>query len=166
MKQLCLRVLLLIGVAVSGSSLAAIDTYEFADEKTRERFHQLSGELRCPKCQNQSLGDSNSPIATDLRREVYRLLTEGKTDRQIKDFLVARYGEYILYRPELSSHTLMLWLAPLLLLLIGLVVVVVLVKRRRSVVQSTTLNVAEQENLKTLLEGSDTSSEAESNKRD
>jgi len=166
MKQLCLRMLLLIGFVASGSSLAAIDTYEFADEQTRERFHHLNEELRCPKCQNQALGDSNSAIATDLRREVYRLLKEGKTDRQIKDFLVARYGEYILYRPELSSHTLMLWLAPLLMLLIGLVVVLVLVKRRRSVVQSTTLDVAEQENLKTLLEGSDTSSEAESNKRD
>jgi len=166
MKQLCLRVLLLIGLVVSGLSLAAIDTYEFADEQTRERFHQLNEELRCPKCQNQALGDSNSAIATDLRREVYRLLNEGKTDRQIKDFLVARYGEYILYRPELSSHTLMLWLAPLLMLLIGLVVVLVLIKRRRSVVQSTTLNVAEQENLKTLLEGSDTSSQAGSNKRD
>jgi len=166
MKPLYLRVLLLIGLFVSGSSLAAIDTYEFADDETRLRFHQLNGELRCPKCQNQSLGDSNSPIATDLRREVFRLLKEGKTDRQIKDFLVARYGEYILYRPELSSHTLMLWLAPLLLLLIGVVVVLVLIMRRRSLVQSTTLNVAEQENLKTLLDGSGTSTEVESNKRD
>jgi len=166
MKQLCLRVLLLVGLVVSGSSLAAVDTYEFADEQTRERFHQLNGELRCPKCQNQALGDSNSAIATDLRREVYRLLSEGKTDRQIKDFLVTRYGEYILYRPELSSHTLMLWLAPLLLLLIGLVVVVVLVKRRRSAEKSTTLNVNEQENLKALLEASETSSEAEMDKRD
>lgn len=166
MKPFYLRVLLLIGLLISGPSQAAIDTYEFADDQTRERFHQLNGELRCPKCQNQSLGDSNSPIATDLRREVYRLLKEGKTDRQIKDFLVARYGEYILYRPELSSHTLMLWLAPLLLLLIGVVVVLVLIMRRRSLVQSTTLDVAEQENLKALLEGSETSTEVESNKRD
>lgn len=166
MRQLCLRVLLLVGLVVSGSSLAAIDTYEFADEQTRERFHQLNGELRCPKCQNQSLGDSNSPIATDLRREVYRLLKEGKSDREIKDFLVARYGEYILYRPELSRHTLMLWLAPVFLLLIGLVVVLVLVKRRRSAVQSATLDVNEQKNLKALLDASETSNEVESNKRD
>lgn len=166
MRRLCLRVLLLVGLVVSGSSLAAIDTYEFADEQTRERFHQLNGELRCPKCQNQSLGDSNSPIATDLRREVYRLLKEGKSDREIKDFLVARYGEYILYRPELSSHTLMLWLAPVFLLLIGLVVVLVLVKRRRSAVQSATLDVNEQKNLKALLDASETSNEVESNKRD
>lgn len=166
MRPLCLRVLLLVGLVISGSSLAAIDTYEFADEQTRERFHQLNGELRCPKCQNQSLGDSNSPIATDLRREVYRLLKEGKSDREIKDFLVARYGEYILYRPELSSHTLMLWLAPVFLLLIGLVVVLVLVKRRRSTVQSATLDVNEQKNLKALLDASETSNEVESNKRD
>jgi len=170
MKQLCLRVVLpiglLIGLVVSGSSLAAIDTYQFDDEQTRERFYQLSDELRCPKCQNQSLGDSNSPIATDLRREVYRLLNEGKTDQQIKDYLVARYGEYILYRPELSGHTLMLWLAPLLLLVIGLVVVLILVKRRRAAPATGNLDVAEQQRLKTLLKDSETSAEEESGKRD
>jgi len=166
MKQLCLRIVLLIGLAVSGPSLAAIDTYEFDDEQTRERFYLLSDELRCPKCQNQSLGDSNSPIATDLRREVYRLLNEGKTDRQIKGYLVARYGEYILYRPELSGHTLMLWLAPLLLLVIGLVVVLILVKRRRATPAAGNLDVDEQQRLKTLLNDSETSTDEESGKRD
>jgi len=166
MKQLCLRIVLLIGLAVSGPSLAAIDTYKFDDELTRERFYQLSDELRCPKCQNQSLGDSNSPIATDLRREVYRLLNEGKTDQQIKDYLVARYGEYILYRPELSGHTLMLWLAPLLLLAIGLIVVLILVKRRRAIPATGNLDMAEQQRLKALLSDAETSSDEESGKRD
>lgn len=177
MKTLCVRALLLFTLLFSAASQAAIDTYEFADQQTRERFHQLNGELRCPKCQNQSLGDSNSPIATDLRAQVYRLLNEGKSDQQIKDYLVARYGEYILYRPELAGHTLMLWLAPLALLLIGLVVVLILIKRRRSGTQNTALDVGEQENLKTLLQGNErqssqrtetevTETEVESNKRD
>ena len=116
MKRLFASLILLISVAFLASAQAAIDTYEFADEQTRQRFYQLNDELRCPKCQNQALGDSNSPIARDLRGEVYRLLNEGESDQQIKDYLVARYGEYILYRPELSAHTLMLWLAPVLML--------------------------------------------------
>lgn len=152
MKRVSLHLLLLLSLALSGVTLAAIDTYQFADENTRQRFYQLNDELRCPKCQNQSLGDSNSPIAMDLRREVYRLLNEGKTDREIKDYLVARYGEYILYRPELSAHTLMLWLAPVLLLLVGLAVVLVLVKRRRAEVLSATLDAGEQQRLEALLQ--------------
>lgn len=171
MKTIYAPLVLAIILLLSATSYAAIDTYEFADAQTRERFHQLNGELRCPKCQNQSLGDSNSPIATDLRAQVYRLLNEGKSDRQIKEYLVARYGEYILYRPELAGHTLMLWLAPLALLLIGLVVVMLLVKRRRSLVQANELDSSEQQHLKVLLQeneraGSDTASDVELGKRD
>ena len=152
MKQIYVQLLLLLSLALSGNALAAIDTYEFADEQTRQRFYQLNDELRCPKCQNQALGDSNSPIAMDLRREVYRLLNEGKDDEQIKAYLVARYGEYILYRPALSSHTLMLWVAPLILLLIGLAVVLVMIKRRKAQTAAPTLDMAEQQRLKTLIQ--------------
>lgn len=153
MNRIFVQLLLLVSFVLSGNTLAAIDTYEFADDQMRQRFYQLNEELRCPKCQNQALGDSDSPIAMDLRHEVYRLLSEGKSDQQIKDYLVARYGEYILYRPELSSHTLMLWLAPLILLLIGLVVVVVMVKRRKQAV-APALDTEEQERLNTLIKPS------------
>ncbi len=171
MKCVYLRVLSLFVLLFSVVSYAAIDTYEFNDEQTRERFHQLNGELRCPKCQNQSLGDSNSPISTDLRAQVYRLLNEGKSDQQIKDYLVERYGEYILYRPELAGHTLMLWLAPLAFLVLGLAVVLVLVIRRRNTVQSGGLDTTEQQDLEKLLADSgqgsaEATSEVESNKRD
>ena len=163
MKRLFASLILLISVVFSVSAQAAIDTYEFADEQTRQRFYHLNDELRCPKCQNQALGDSNSPIATDLRGQVYRLLNEGKSDQQIKDYLVARYGEYILYRPELSSHTLMLWLTPLLLLLIGFVVVLVMIKRRRSQIAAPLLDAVEQQRLHELIEkaGSDQVSKQE-----
>ncbi|MEZ5523916.1 MAG: cytochrome c-type biogenesis protein [Pseudomonadales bacterium] len=162
-----LRLFLLIAVSLTSQSFAAIDTYEFADEQTRERFYRLNHELRCPKCQNQSLADSNSPISMDLRREVYRLLEEGKNDREIKDYLVDRYGEYILYRPELSPHTLMLWLAPLILLLIGAVALIVLIKRRRlTLAQSSALDTEEQARLDRLLKDSHTATDKDLKARD
>lgn len=152
MKRIFALLVLLISVGFAASAQAAIDTYQFADEETRQRFYHLNDELRCPKCQNQALGDSNSPIATDLRGQVYRLLNEGKSDQDIKDYLVARYGEYILYRPELSRYTLMLWLAPLILLLIGFAVVLVMIKRRRVQIAAPVLDAAEQQRLDSLIQ--------------
>ncbi|WP_370278259.1 cytochrome c-type biogenesis protein CcmH [Pontibacterium sp.] len=117
---------------VSVHATAAIDTYEFQDEETRQRFQQLTEELRCPKCQNQNLADSNSPIAKDLRHEVYRMLGEGETDAQIADFMVARYGEFVLYKPRKDLSTYLLWYGPFALLLVGVVVVFVMTRRKSS----------------------------------
>ena len=117
---------------VSVHATAAIDTYEFKDEETRQRFQQLTEELRCPKCQNQNLADSNSPIAKDLRHEVYRMLGEGETDAQIADFMVARYGEFVLYKPRKDLSTYLLWYGPFALLLVGVVVVFVMTRRKSS----------------------------------
>lgn len=117
---------------VSVHAIAAIDTYEFQDEETRQRFQQLTEELRCPKCQNQNLADSNSPIAKDLRHEVYRMLGEGETDAQIADFMVARYGEFVLYKPRKDLSTYLLWYGPFALLLVGVVVVFVMTRRKSS----------------------------------
>ncbi len=86
-----------------------------------ERFRQLAGELRCLVCQNQSLADSTAPLAQDLRNEVVRLMASGQDDRSIKAFLVDRYGEFVLYRPEVSGRNALLWFGPFLLLLGGAV---------------------------------------------
>jgi cytochrome c-type biogenesis protein CcmH len=107
-----------------------VDTYEFKDEVTKIRFNALTKELRCPKCQNQNLADSNSPIAADLRREVYELLNQGKADIEIVDFMVARYGEFVLYRPRVSSITYILWFGPAFLLFVGVVVVVMVLRKK------------------------------------
>ena len=107
-----------------------VDTYEFKDEVTKIRFNALTKELRCPKCQNQNLADSNSPIAADLRREVYNLLDQGKADIEIVDFMVARYGDFVLYRPRVSSLTYILWFGPAFLLLIGVFVVVMVLRKK------------------------------------
>jgi cytochrome c-type biogenesis protein CcmH len=84
-----------------------------------DRFRQLANELRCLVCQNQSLVDSNAPLAQDLRQEVVKLMASGRDDGQIKSFLVDRYGEFVLYRPTLSPRNALLWLGPFLLLVIG-----------------------------------------------
>ncbi|MGL4272208.1 MAG: cytochrome c-type biogenesis protein, partial [Pseudomonas paracarnis] len=88
-------------------------------------------ELRCPKCQNQDIADSNAPIATDLRREIFRMLGEGKDDQQIIDFMVDRYGDFVRYKPALTGKTALLWFGPAGLLLAGVVVMAVIVRRRR-----------------------------------
>lgn len=124
---------LALGLALTGVARAAIDTYEFRDEAERERFRVLTEELRCPKCQNQNIADSNAPIATDLRREIYRMLKAGKSNDEIVDFLVARYGDFVRYKPPVNGRTLLLWYGPAGLLAGGLLVLGVIVLRRRRV---------------------------------
>ncbi|KOX64168.1 cytochrome C [Pseudomonas psychrophila] len=143
------------GLTLTGVAHAAIDTYEFANDAERERFRELTKELRCPKCQNQDIADSNAPIATDLRREIFRMLGEGKDNQQILDFMVARYGDFVLYKPALTSKTAVLWFGPLALLVGGLVVIGVIVGRRRRTGPaegSDTLSVEERKRLDTLLD--------------
>ena len=101
----------------------------FRDGFEESRFRQLTHELRCVMCQNQSLADSNAEIARDLRHEVLDLMRQGKTDAEIRDFMVARYGEFVLYRPRLETRTLLLWIGPLLLVLAGGVLVALRVRR-------------------------------------
>ena len=143
------------GLTLTGVAHAAIDTYEFANDAERERFRELTNELRCPKCQNQDIADSNAPIATDLRREIFRMLGEGKDNQQILDFMVARYGDFVLYKPALTRKTAVLWFGPLALLVGGLVVIGVIVGRRRrtgQVAGSDTLSAEERKRLDTLLD--------------
>jgi len=113
--------------------LANAEVVAFSDESLRPRYQQLIEELRCPKCQNQNLADSNSPISNDLRAQVQRLLEEGMSDQQIKDYLVARYSEFILYRPEVNQSTWLLWGSPIVFVLMGLLVVYRLYFRSRRV---------------------------------
>ena len=113
------------------SPALAIDTDKaFDDPQLQARYEHIIEEVRCLKCQNQSIKDSNAFLAGDLRREIRRMLAEGKTDDEIYDFLVARYGEFALYRPRMSGKTLVLWIAPIVLLLAGGFVLVNILRRR------------------------------------
>ena len=108
---------------------------QYRDAAEEARFHALAAELRCVQCQNQSLADSNAQIAQDLRREVLTLMQQGNSDAQIKQFLVDRYGEFVLYRPVMDTRNSLLWFGPLVLVLAGAGVLAWVVRRRSSQVQ-------------------------------
>lgn len=109
----------------------AIDADQaFEDPRLQARYENIIEQVRCLKCQNQSLKDSNAFLASDLRREIRRMLDEGLTDAEIYDFLVERYGEFALYRPRTSGKTLILWIAPVALLLGGGILIVRILRRR------------------------------------
>ena len=118
---------------------------QFTDRAEELRFHALTAELRCVMCQNQSLADSNAQIARDLRREVLELMRQGKSNAEIKQFLVARYGEFVLYRPQVESKTWLLWFGPGLVLLAGGFIVAGILRRRAGSEQPTAVADDEQE---------------------
>jgi cytochrome c-type biogenesis protein CcmH len=105
---------------VSGYVSGVEESYVFSSEQQRELFAELSAELRCPKCQNQSIGDSDAMIATDLRRKLYQLVEQGKTRDQIIQFMKQRYGEFVHYHPPVNPLTIWLWLLPLCFVIITL----------------------------------------------
>lgn len=133
-RALLTLVLLTLAWALPTAALAQAATTvappEFTSRAEAERFHALTEELRCVKCQNQSLADSNAAIAQDLRNEVLVLMRKDMTDAEIKQYLVARYGEFVLYRPRVEPTTWLLWFGPAVLLLAGGLVVVGIVRRR------------------------------------
>jgi len=113
----------LITLLILAIPAMAIDTTKaFDDPELQARYEEIVSEVRCLKCQNQTIKDSNAFLAGDLRREIRRMLEEGLSNDEIYDFLVDRYGEFALYRPRASGKTLILWIAPGLLLLGGIVV--------------------------------------------
>ena len=128
--MLALLAALLLAGAATAQAVRDAAPLEFRDAAEERRFNALVSELRCVMCQNQSLADSNAQIAHDLRREVFDLMRSGRSDEEIRSFLVDRYGEFVLYRPRFGGHTVVLWLAPGLLLLAGAVVVVRIVRAR------------------------------------
>ena len=100
------------------------------DAALEKRVHELSTELRCLVCQNQTLAESNAPLAVDLRNQVREQLKAGKSERDVVDFLVARYGDFVLYRPPLKASTILLWTGPFLLLAFGLLLLFVKIRRK------------------------------------
>ena len=115
------------------TTVKAIDTdIAFEDPELQARYEAIIDEVRCVQCQNQTIKDSNALIAMDLRREIRRLMGEGMTDAEVYDFLVARYGEFVLYRPRMSGISLVLWIAPAVFLLFGAIVVVRVLRKRTS----------------------------------
>ncbi|MEE8057595.1 MAG: cytochrome c-type biogenesis protein [Pseudomonadales bacterium] len=150
-----IKYLLIFLLGFSLLANAVVEIYEFENDALHKRYQQFVDELRCPKCQNQNLSGSNSPIAEDLRRELHRLLHEGRSDQHIVDYMVARYGEFILYRPRFNAETAVLWLAPVIFLVLGIGIVVMVYLRQKKTArpdgQSDTLDTSEQQQLQNLL---------------
>ena len=168
MKSAYHKLGILLALLMASPVWGAIDAYEFDNEVDRKRYVSFIEEMRCPKCQNQNLSGSDSPIAADLRRELYFLIQDGRSDMEIVDFMVERYGEYILYRPRLSSATVLLWFGPVVLLILAIVILIKVVLKRRasgSVTDSTgqaELSAAERARLEALLSSQSSSDEKSS----
>ncbi len=121
----------IIGCLFMFTNVAAIDTpMEFNDQATELRFKKLTEELRCLVCQNQSLADSHAELAQDLRNEVYKMVNAGDSNKEIIDYMVTRYGDFVLYRPPVKNTTYFLWFGPFLILLIAIIIVVRVIRTR------------------------------------
>jgi cytochrome c-type biogenesis protein CcmH len=126
-----LRASVVAVLLVLGGLAHAIDAQDaFDDPVLQERYENINRELRCLVCQNQTIADSNATLAQDLRREVRDMIAAGQTDAQIREFMIERYGDFVLYRPRMTAGNFLLWAAPVLLLLIGAIVLVRVVRRR------------------------------------
>jgi len=125
-----------------------------ADPVLEKRVMTLAAELRCLVCQNQTIADSNADLATDLRKEIREKMRQGESDSEILDFMVARYGDFVLYRPPLKTTTVLLWFGPLMLLAVGALILVRLVRRRRPS-EDAEMSAAQRSRAAELLAGSE-----------
>ncbi|MCZ6797534.1 MAG: cytochrome c-type biogenesis protein CcmH [Gammaproteobacteria bacterium] len=119
-----MRGLIFCLIFLAGSAHAAIEAYEFKSTQMETDYYRLISELRCLVCQNQNLSGSNADLAKDLRRQTYEMLMQGNSPDQVVQFMVDRYGDFVLYRPRLKSNTLLLWLGPFVLLVLVLAFVI------------------------------------------
>lgn len=144
--------MLLLGLLLCFGVQAAIDTYHFANVEQEQQYRELTGQLRCPKCQNNSIADSNSMIAADMRNKVYQLMEQGQSRQQIIDYMVARYGNFVTYEPPVTPSTLILWVGPILFVLLGAGVIFGRARRRQ---RAALLPPEERARLAQLLNDSD-----------
>jgi len=140
---------LLVGILLSFSVFAAIDTWQFDSVEQEQQYRELTESLRCPKCQNNSIADSNAMIAADMRLKVYQLMKQGQSKQQITDYMVARYGHFVTYQPPLTLSTLILWAGPALFVVMGALVIILRSRKRQPSQQR--LDAAEQQRLDELL---------------
>lgn len=160
------RKLWLIMLFLPGFVLADIDVYPFDDPQQEARFRTLIEEFRCPKCQNQTLSDSNAPLAKDLRGIIYEHVQSGKSDQEIAAFLQERYGDFVLYRPPVRANTVLLWFGPFAILVLVMTVLIRRKRRQQQQAQNLSLSTAEQERLQAILRSTDTAGNATADNKD
>jgi cytochrome c-type biogenesis protein CcmH len=152
MKHLSIVFLLVL----SGMACAGVEHREFANTGQQAAYENLTKELRCLVCQNQTIADSNAELAADLRRQVYEMLQQGKSQQDIVQFMTDRYGDFVLYNPPFKLKTGLLWIGPVVFLLIGLIAVF-LFARRKKTAATVELSAEKQQKIRSLLEEGDQS---------
>ena len=152
MRLLVLLAATIFGVAVVHAQ-SVFEPRGFSSPQHEQRYHTLIDELRCLVCQNQTIAESNADLASDLRREVYRMVEDDRNAEEIAGFMVARYGDFVLYRPPLQERTVLLWAGPFLLAAIGLAMLGVQLRRRRRT--ATPLGAGERERVQRILDVDD-----------
>jgi len=151
MKTLIFTFLWVVSVTV----MAAVEYRKFDDPQQEQAYQNLTNELRCLVCQNQTIADSNADLAKDLRRQVYEMLQQGKSQQEIVDFMTQRYGDFVMYRPPLKPKTIILWVGPAVFIVIGLVVLVIISRKKAAGTQSVALTEHEEKRIRQLLEQED-----------
>ena len=150
-----MKKIVIVLLALMSTNAFSIDPLEFETEDQRVQFQVLTEELRCPKCQNQNIADSNAPIAIDLRIEVHRMILEGNNEDQVIDFMVERYGDFVVYKPKFDTSTYLLWLGPAFIAFLGFIIVLLTTRKKRLPDSKTTneneLSQEEQQQLNTIL---------------
>ncbi len=160
LKFFCAKQFIIAGLlltTLTSPTLAGVEVRNFTDPAQERRYHKLVDELRCLVCQNQNLADSNSPLASDLREKIYTMIKTDKTNQQVINYMVERYGKFVLYNPPLDPVTLFLWLPPFILL-IGGVILLLLNIRKRNAATPVELSEADHARSQQLLENEDKNS--------
>jgi len=153
-------VYLVLALLLAGAAAADVaDVYDFSDRAQEQRYQNLIAELRCPKCQNQNIADSNAPISKDMRDVVYGMMKDGASNEEIVESLVGRFGEFVRYKPEFDSRTFLLWATPAIAVVGGFLVVVgVVIRSRRAGPESPALSAEEKARVDKMLADQDKSS--------
>lgn len=132
------------------SAYAAVEIKQFKTPEHEQRYKKLINEFRCVVCQNQNIADSNAGLAKDLRKKVYKMISAGQSDKEIMEFMVTRYGDFVLYRPLFNSSTFLLWIGPFIIFIMGLFVLIRFIRQRKKTVIEA-LSDNDKEKLKQLL---------------
>ena len=125
------KLILLLLFSMMGPAFAGVEVHKFEQAEQEQQYNRLIAELRCLVCQNQNLADSNAELAQDLRQEVYEMIQNGASDQEIVNFMVARYGDFVLYRPPFKTTTAFLWIGPFIILIAGFVILLVFIRKRK-----------------------------------
>ena len=144
--------LILLFMLYSSPGFAGVEYRQFDNPEQKQAYNNLISELRCLVCQNQTIADSNADLAKDLRRQVYEMLQQGKSQQDIVDFMTERYGDFVMYRPPFNAKTVILWVGPLVFVVIGLITLIIISRRKKKPSPEQGLSDQDKERIHSLLE--------------